>query len=158
MVVALSVFPWLRPIPSDANFVLFEVLPPADAASVVASLRRRGVLIRYYPTGALTGYIRISAGRPQDTAGLVAVMRDIHTSFGAYIHAVTLAAVCPAFLQCELYYDVVARAVCPQALRSLLELLLQCLCCCRWLGMPSTSYYLIWMVYLWTLLCPTELL
>jgi hypothetical protein len=82
MVAAVAVLPWLKPMPSDANYVLFEVLAPADAATVVASLRRRGVLIRYYPSGPLAGYIRISAGRPQDTAGLLAVLHDLHVSFG----------------------------------------------------------------------------
>ena len=89
MVVALSVFPWLKPVPSDSNFVLFEVLAPADAATVVTSLRRRGVLIRYYPSGPLAGYIRISAGRPSDTAGLMTVMHDIH-------HGLTGTRVAPA--------------------------------------------------------------
>ena len=46
LVSALAAYPWLTPMPSDSNFVLFEVHAPAKAADVVTTLRRRGVLIR----------------------------------------------------------------------------------------------------------------
>jgi histidinol-phosphate aminotransferase len=45
--------PWLRPVPSDANFVLSEVrsIPAVD---VYEELRKRGVIIRFFGSqGAL---------------------------------------------------------------------------------------------------------
>jgi histidinol-phosphate aminotransferase len=90
---------WLVPIPTQSNFVLFQVraqlqlhlhnftqlppsldmqvLPPFNASQIVASLRKRAVLVRYYPRGRLAGYIRISAGRPTDTDKLLAALNAI---------------------------------------------------------------------------------
>ena len=69
--------PWLRPMPSDSNFVLFQVLPPFDAERVQEQLRSQGVLVRYYPKGPLAGYIRISTGRPADTARLLTAIQAV---------------------------------------------------------------------------------
>jgi histidinol-phosphate aminotransferase len=69
---------WLRPLPSAANFVLFEVTG-RPAASVAAALRGRGVLIRHYARPDLQNYIRISAGRPGDTDRLLAALREVET-------------------------------------------------------------------------------
>ena len=74
MVAALDATGWLVPVPSDANFVLFEVRPPIPAAALHAALRRRGVLTRYYPSGRLRNYIRISTGRPVDIDRLLAAL------------------------------------------------------------------------------------
>ena len=67
---------WLKPLPSQANFVLFAV-EGRDAGEVVAQLRRRGVLVRHYNRGDLSNYIRISAARPEDTDRLMAALREI---------------------------------------------------------------------------------
>ncbi len=67
---------WLVPVPSEANFVLFEV-KGRSAGDVAAALRRRGVLVRYYDRPDLQNYIRISAGRPEDTDSLLAALRDV---------------------------------------------------------------------------------
>ncbi len=67
---------WLRPLPSQANFVLFEV-KDRGAAAVAAALRRRGVLVRYYDRPDLQNYIRISAGRPEDTDRLLEALRAV---------------------------------------------------------------------------------
>ncbi|MCE7928667.1 MAG: histidinol-phosphate transaminase [Dehalococcoidia bacterium] len=67
---------WMTPLPSCANFVLFEV-KGRSAAGVAASLRRRGVLVRYYDRPDLQNYIRISAGRPEDTDRLLAALRAV---------------------------------------------------------------------------------
>jgi len=69
---------WLRPLPSDSNFVLFEV-SGRSARNVAASLRKRGVLVRYYERPDLENYIRISAGRPEDTDRLVEALREVET-------------------------------------------------------------------------------
>lgn len=78
MVAELAkVAPWLKPMPTDANFVLFQVMAPYEADAVRSGLRQRGVLVRYYPKGPLAGYIRISAGRPADTDRLLWAIADL---------------------------------------------------------------------------------
>jgi histidinol-phosphate aminotransferase len=76
MVRELARFEWLQPYPSAANFVLFKVLGH-DVADVAADLRRQGVLVRTYSRPELQGYLRISAGRPQDTDRLVAALDEV---------------------------------------------------------------------------------
>lgn len=68
---------WLRACPSEANFVLFAVEGGRRAAEVAAGLRAKGVLVRYYDRADLNGYIRISAGRPEDTDRLMAALRTL---------------------------------------------------------------------------------
>ena len=70
---------WLRPLPSESNFVLFAVDAGHDAAKLTAELRRRGVLIRYYNRADLANYVRISAGRPEDTSRLLAALREVES-------------------------------------------------------------------------------
>ena len=70
---------WLKPLPSAANFVLFEVHGRA-ASEVAAALRRMGVLVRYYNRPDLANYIRISAGRPRDTDRLLAALRTLEAA------------------------------------------------------------------------------
>jgi histidinol-phosphate aminotransferase len=67
---------WLTPLPSQANFVLFKV-EGRDAGEVVAALRAKGVLVRHYSRADLAGYIRISAGRPEDTDRLMEALRSL---------------------------------------------------------------------------------
>jgi histidinol-phosphate aminotransferase len=67
---------WLAPLPSDANYVLFEV-SGRKAKEVAAALRKRGVLVRYYDRPDLANYIRISAARPEDTDRLLAALREV---------------------------------------------------------------------------------
>ncbi|MBI2767560.1 MAG: histidinol-phosphate transaminase [Chloroflexi bacterium] len=69
---------WLRPLPSESNFVLFEV-HGRSARAVRQALRSKGVLIRYYDRPDLANYIRISAGRPEDTDRLLAALRALET-------------------------------------------------------------------------------
>lgn len=72
----LASFDWLEPLPSSANFVLVRVAG-RDARGVRDALRQRGVLIRYYARPDLADYIRISAGRPEDTNRLIEVLRAL---------------------------------------------------------------------------------
>jgi histidinol-phosphate aminotransferase len=76
MVEQLRQFDWLTPHPSEANFVLFAV-HGRPAGDVARALRQRGVLVRYYDRPELSGYIRISAGRPEDTERLVKALREV---------------------------------------------------------------------------------
>jgi histidinol-phosphate aminotransferase len=78
MVHLLEGLGWLKALPSDSNFVLFRV-EGRSAKAVVKGLRQQGVLVRYYPRPDLAEYIRISAGRPEDTDRLVAALRQVVT-------------------------------------------------------------------------------
>ncbi|MGE3074187.1 MAG: histidinol-phosphate transaminase [Dehalococcoidia bacterium] len=76
MAALCSELGWLSPLPSQANFVLFAV-DGRKAADVAASLRTKGVLVRYYDRPDLANYIRISAGRPEDTDRLMEALRTL---------------------------------------------------------------------------------
>ena len=67
---------WLKPLPSQANFVLFAV-EGRPAKDIAAALRSKGVLVRHYDRPDLANYIRISAGRPEDTDALMAALRAL---------------------------------------------------------------------------------
>ncbi|EME30627.1 Histidinol-phosphate aminotransferase 2, chloroplastic [Galdieria sulphuraria] len=56
---------WLIPYPSEANFVLCQVKGGRNARDIYNKLMKRGILIRYYDTKALSNCIRISMGTPQ---------------------------------------------------------------------------------------------
>ena len=73
---ALRRMPFLRPYPSQANFILCRVLG-RSARGLKDSLAQEGVLVRYYNTPLLRDFIRVSVGRPQDTDALVAALQKI---------------------------------------------------------------------------------
>jgi histidinol-phosphate aminotransferase len=58
---------------SSANFVLAR-LPGVDLAGVVAALRRRGILVRYFATPLLFDAIRITIGKP---AAMKALLKEL---------------------------------------------------------------------------------
>jgi histidinol dehydrogenase len=64
---------WLRPYPSQANFILGRV-DGRNALELKEELAQQGVLIRHFNTPLLQNYIRISVGRPEDTAALLAAL------------------------------------------------------------------------------------
>jgi histidinol-phosphate aminotransferase len=70
---------WLRPYPSEANFVLFDVVG-REAKAVAAALRSQGVLVRYYDRPRLENCIRISAGRPEDTDRLMRALKALEAA------------------------------------------------------------------------------
>jgi histidinol-phosphate aminotransferase len=72
----LQQFKWLKPYPSEANFILCAVLD-RGAKDVYARLQKKGIFIRYFETPELKDYIRISVGRPQDTGRVIAALRDM---------------------------------------------------------------------------------
>ncbi len=71
---ALSEFPYLRPYPSRANFVLCRVVG-RDARALKEALAARGILIRYYASPGLTDHVRFSVGTPEQTERLLAELR-----------------------------------------------------------------------------------
>jgi len=58
---------------SSANFVLAR-LPGVDLSGVVAALRRRGILVRYFATPLLFDAIRITIGKP---AAMKALLKEL---------------------------------------------------------------------------------
>lgn len=77
MVQLISELGWLEAAPSEANFVLFAVRGGRVAKDVATALRRQGILVRFYDRPDLMGYIRISAGRPEDTDRLMEALRTL---------------------------------------------------------------------------------
>ncbi|HID53853.1 MAG TPA: histidinol-phosphate transaminase [Anaerolineae bacterium] len=67
---------WLRPYPSQANFILCRV-DGRDAAHLKLALEQRGILVRYFNKPGLDDCIRISVGRPSDTDILLKALREI---------------------------------------------------------------------------------
>jgi histidinol-phosphate aminotransferase len=76
LVRELGRFSFLQPHPSRANFVLCKVVG-RDAGRLKADLANRGVLVRHYARPGLENYIRVSAGRPEDTDALFRALREL---------------------------------------------------------------------------------
>jgi histidinol-phosphate aminotransferase len=72
----LKSIPFLKPVPSQANFILCRV-EGRDALDVKKELANRGVLVRHYATSLLKNFIRISVGREADTDAALAALRSI---------------------------------------------------------------------------------
>jgi imidazoleglycerol phosphate dehydratase HisB len=77
----LSGVSYLRPYPSQANFILCQVAGrPANALK--DALAQEGVLVRYYNTPLLKDFIRASIGRPQDSDALLAALQKLQDGQG----------------------------------------------------------------------------
>ncbi len=70
----LASVPYLRPYPSQTNFILCQVLD-RSARELKETLASQGVLVRFYDTPLLRDFIRISIGRPEDTAVLMSALK-----------------------------------------------------------------------------------
>ncbi len=67
---ALEEVDFLEPVPSHANFLLCRVLR-RTAAELHELLAKQGILVRYFETPGLREYVRISVGKPEETAALL---------------------------------------------------------------------------------------
>ena len=75
--VALQGIPYLKPYPTQSNFILCKVTG-RDAAELKARLaQEHGVFIRYFNKPGLKDCIRISVGRLQDTNTLISALRNL---------------------------------------------------------------------------------
>jgi len=72
----LQAIPYLRPYPSQANFVLCDVVG-REAGQLKLVLEQRGILVRHYRKARLENCIRISVGRPEQTDRLLAELRAL---------------------------------------------------------------------------------
>jgi histidinol-phosphate aminotransferase len=73
---ALAGITWLKPYPSQANFIFCQVLK-GDAGELHKELERKGILVRYFDNPLLKNSIRISVGKPEHTDALIRVLREI---------------------------------------------------------------------------------
>ncbi len=75
----LQAIDYLRPYPSEANFILSRVVG-ADAAEITRELRKRGILIRYFDKPGLRDHIRISVGKPEETQKVLAALKQLEAN------------------------------------------------------------------------------
>jgi len=67
---------WLKPYPSQANFIYCEVLK-GSANELYMKLQRKGILVRYFDNPLLKNSIRISVGRPEHTDALIKALSEL---------------------------------------------------------------------------------
>lgn len=77
----LEAIPWIRPYPSEANFVLCR-LDGVDAVEVKTRLASRGIFVRHFDTPALRNHLRISVGREEHTARVIDALREMGADLG----------------------------------------------------------------------------
>lgn len=72
---ALQTIPYLKPYPTQSNFILCRVIG-RNAAELKSKLAtEHGIFIRYFDKPGLRDHIRISVGKPQDTEALLRALR-----------------------------------------------------------------------------------
>ncbi|MFH1663003.1 MAG: histidinol-phosphate transaminase [Chloroflexota bacterium] len=67
---------WLKPYPSQANFILCSVLK-GRAKEIQQKLQDRGILVRYFDQPLLKDSIRISIGRPEENDILIETLNEL---------------------------------------------------------------------------------
>jgi histidinol-phosphate aminotransferase len=67
---------WLKPYPSQANFIYCEVLQ-GSAGRLHEKLQRKGILARHFDKPLLRNGIRISVGKPEHTDAFIRVLREL---------------------------------------------------------------------------------
>jgi histidinol-phosphate aminotransferase len=72
----LSKLDWLKPFPSQANFIFCHVLN-GKASQIQKALEERGILIRYFDIPRLQNSLRISVGLPKHTNALIKALKEI---------------------------------------------------------------------------------
>ena len=74
---ALQDIPYLRPYPTQSNFILCKVIE-RDAAELKSRLaEEHGIFIRYFNKPGLRDHIRISVGRAEDTNRLITALETL---------------------------------------------------------------------------------
>ena len=67
---------WLKPFPSQANFILCSVLT-GEAMELRQKLQDKGILVRYFDESLLQNFIRFSVGKPEHTDTLIKALQEI---------------------------------------------------------------------------------
>jgi histidinol-phosphate aminotransferase len=73
---ALQQVSWLKPYPSQANFIFCAVLK-GSASELHQTLQKKGILVRYFSNPLLKNAIRISVGKPEHTDALIQALQKI---------------------------------------------------------------------------------
>ena len=76
LLAALSAIPFLRPRPSQSNFVLCRVAG-RPAGDLKLALESEGVLVRHFAKPGLGDCVRISVGKPEHTGALLKALEAI---------------------------------------------------------------------------------
>ncbi len=76
--VLLKSVPYLRPYPSQSNFILCRIIGK-DAAALKRSLADEGILVRYFNKAGLQDCIRISVGKPEQSDALIKALSKIES-------------------------------------------------------------------------------
>lgn len=71
---------WLKPFPSQANFIFCSVLN-GKASELRQKLQNKGILVRYFDQPLLRNGIRISVGKPEHTDTLIKTLKEIKTVY-----------------------------------------------------------------------------
>jgi histidinol-phosphate aminotransferase len=71
----LSKLEWLKPFPSQANFIFCHVLN-GKAREIQQELEKRGILIRYFDLPLLQNSLRISVGKPEHTDAVIKALKE----------------------------------------------------------------------------------
>ena len=77
----LSKLEWLKPFPSQANFIFCNVLK-GKASEIQQELENRGILVRYFDQPLLRNAIRISVGKPEENDALIKALQEIGEEIG----------------------------------------------------------------------------
>jgi histidinol-phosphate aminotransferase len=72
----LEQMPGVRCLPSRANFLLCR-FPPGRAYGLQSELAGRGIFVRYFSSPRLRDYLRITAGKPEQTDAVLAALREL---------------------------------------------------------------------------------
>jgi histidinol-phosphate aminotransferase len=67
---------FLRPVPSQANFILIEMVR-GQAKYIQDELEKQGILVRYYNTPLLRNFFRISVGKPEQTDRIIEALKEL---------------------------------------------------------------------------------
>ena len=77
LLTALQEIPYLRPYPTQSNFILCKVVE-RDAAALKSRLaEEHGIFIRYFNKPGLRDHIRIIIGRAEDTNRLITALETL---------------------------------------------------------------------------------
>jgi histidinol-phosphate aminotransferase len=77
LMTELKKITWLKPYPSQANFIYCAILK-GSAAELHKQLQKKGILVRYFDKPLLKNSIRVSVGKPEHTDALAAALHDIN--------------------------------------------------------------------------------
>ncbi len=67
---------WLKPFPSQANFILCLLLS-GEARELRQKLQDKGILVRYFDEPPLRNFIHFSVGKPEHTDALIKALQEI---------------------------------------------------------------------------------